>query len=1173
VTSVEPDGPEKSLAELLRAFGWTAHIDGVPHGDRPVDGRSSWADEIIESRLRAKLRHLNPGPDGGRWLDDARVDRICDALLRRAEPGLVEANKRVTEVLLHGVAVDGLPDWDQGRTQVVSVVDWDHPENNDLLVVTDFRLNRPYDGGAPFVVFDAVLFLNGIPIAVVEGVRPDREPIVAEAIDDLRAYTGQRPEGARESVPSFFRFVQLLVATNGAEARVGTISSAPEHYAPWRTVEPARAEDVRIELGYDRRTALTELETLAASVLRPIHLLDLVRNFTVFHQIDGRTVKIVARYQQFRAVHRMIDRLVHGNTGARTGRDDGRGGVIWHTQGSGKSFTMAFLVRKMRTVVQLADFKVIVVVDRTDLREQLQESLALAGETPIVAAGETDARVKLADDVPGIVTIMIQHAQRDEYAAAERGEERLADDPAQSVVHFPVLNTSERIVLIVDEAHRSQRGFLHARLRRALPNAARIGFTGTPLLRADKESHTTQGIFGPFIDQYVLRDSESDGATVPIRYEQRRADGYLVDAVVLDAAYEREIGGTPQQRQEAQRRLVTTRQALESMGLILPKARDMLRHWIEAVLPNGLKAQVVAVSRLATVRYRDALVAARDELVGQLEQFARLGRDAAAQHSDASFLEAALPYLPLLRVVDFVPVISAGVTRDEEGQLRRDPPEWRQWTDENRQRDHIDRFKQRLPAPEELATGTPITSGDAPWSDQRVGADGPHPVHVGAQYDPWGVTTPDDNFDRSMSTSRPPWPGPTAGPGGPGGGGPPPIAFLIVKSMLLTGFDAPVEQVLYVDRAIRDVELLQAIARTNRPARHKDIGLVVDYAGVSRYLDDALSAYDETDLDGYKEFLVADEVPRLRDRRELVRQFLAEHGIGTIEVLEDDAVQAGLITRLSDPELRTRFDDLVGEFLATLDVVLPRPEALEYERDATRLGLVQYLLRRTYRDSRSGGLDPYRYGAKVRRLLDRHIRVSGITQRIPPVDISAPDFLERVGEVQDARIRALHMEHALRRRISQRRASDPARYESLSERLERILERLRDDAEQRARALEELIRQEREADTRGDDGLDPRTERPIYSLLERRLATVLRERSGDANARLDLMAVMRGVVEIVRDGASPPHFLESPTLQETLRKRVLNYLLLNVPSDRDTATPLAEEILGVVRARWRDFSW
>lgn len=1164
MTSAEPNDPERSVAGLLHALGWFAHIDGAPHGDHPVDGRPTWADEIIEDRLRAKLREINVGPDGDPWLDDARIDRIVNEL-RRTEPDLVEANKQVTELLLQGVRVEGLPGWDQGRTQVAALIDWSHPENNDLLLVTDFRLDRPYDGGARFVVLDAVLFVNGIPFTVIEGVRPDREPTVGEAIADLRAYTGSRPAGERQDVPAFFRFAQVLVATNGTEARVGTISSAPEHYAPWRTVEPAKPEQIRAKLGYDRHASLTQLETLAAGVLRPFHLLDLVRNFSVFHQIEGRTVKIIARYQQFRAVHRMIDRLLHRRTRAQTGHDDERGGVVWHTQGSGKSFTMAFLVRKMRTVPLLADFKVVVVVDRTDLRDQLQPSLALAGETTIVAASVADARAKLAEDVPGIVTIMIQHAQRDEYAGAERGDERLADDLLQSRMHFPVLNTSERVVLIVDEAHRSQRGRLHARLRHALPNAARIGFTGTPLLRVDKENHTTEAIFGPFIDHYLLRDSEPDGATVPIRYEQRRAEAYLVDAVVLDAAYEREVGGTLRQRQEAQQRWVTSRQALESTEVIGSKARDMLRHWVGSVLPNGFKGQVVAVSRRAAVRYRSALLAARDELVGELEEFERIGPGTAVQRPDIAFLQAALPFLPLLRLIDFVPVISAGVTKDEQGQFRQDPPEWRQWTDETNQRDHIDRFKQQLPAPETLAGDHPPSTSDAPWTNHPAQPTSRHPVHAGDKYDPWHGASPDDSFDRRTDN-------PGHVPPDPDGAGPTPVAFLIVMSMLLTGFDAPSEQVLYLDRPIRDVELLQAIARTNRPARHKEVGLVVDYAGVSRHLDKALAAYDEADLHGYKEFLTAEELPRLRDRRELVRQFLADHGIDAIAALADDAVRTRLVVLLADPELRTTFDGLVGDFLATLDVVLPRPEALEYGDAAAWLGLVQFLLRRTYRDSRSGGLDPYQYGAKVRRLLDRHIRVSGITPQIPPVNVSAPDFLDRVGQVEDVRLRAMHMEHAIRRHISEQRPGNPAYYESLSERLERVLQQLRDDPEQLARALDELIRREREETSRDEDGLDPRTERPIYHLLELRLGELITECPGGLDVRVDLVTVTRDLVEIALEEASAPHFLESSSRQNTLRKRVRHHLVRNVNCAEDTATPLAEEIVAVVRARWGDFS-
>lgn len=254
-------------------------------------------------------------------------------------------------------------------------------------------------------------------------------------------------------------------------------------------------------------------------------------------------------------------------------------------------------------------------------------------------------------------------------------------------------------------------------------------------------------------------------------------------------------------------------------------------------------------------------------------------------------------------------------------------------------------------------------------------------------------------------------------------------------------------------------------------------------------------------------------------------------------------------------------------------MVLPRPEALEYEDDAAWLGLLQFLLRRTYRDSRSGGLDPYQYGAKVRRLLDRHIRVSGITQRIPPVDVSAPDFLDRVGQVEDVRLRAMHMEHALRRHISQQRSGDPAYYESLSERLERVLQQLRDDPERLARALDELIRREREGTSRtDDDGFHSRAERSIYRLLKLRIGQPVAEHPGDLNVRVDLVTVTRDLVEIAFEEASAPHFLDSSSRQNTLRKRVRHHLVRNVNCAEGTATPLAEEIVAVVRARWADFS-
>ena len=1156
------DAAGRSLTDVLRWLGWAEIVAADPFALAPTDGRGDYHDELLLDRLRDRVHAINLGPGGAPWLDEARLDVICGKLRRVAAEGdLVDANRAVTELLLQGAVVEGLPDWDGGRSRTVKLIDWEIPERNDLRVVEKFRLDRPLDGGPRFVVLDYVMFVNGLPLAVVRHPSADREPTVGEAIADLRSYTGQREDGPQESVPGFFRYVQVLVATDGIEqAKLGTITSAPEHFAEWKTAEPASRDEIIAEFGISPNR-LTGLERLAAGALRPSHLLDVVQNFTAFHNVGDRVVKLVARWPQFRAVQRIV-RNLRAERPPASGRVDQRGGTIWHTQGSGKSYTMAFLIRKMRSTPELSNFKVVVAVDRIDLRQQLADSLAIAGESVIEAGGVASARSELSDDVPNVVMIMMQHAQRDAEATADV-EERLGDDPASSVIHYPELTRSERVLVLVDEAHRGQSSWLHARLRRGLPGAAWIGFTGTPLTREDRRRNTTIGIFGPFVDTYTLRDAVTDRATVPIRYEQRRAEAYLVDRVELDSEYEREVGGTAAERELLQQR-IRTREALESERLIADKARDMLRHWVETVLPNGFKAQVAAATRLAVVRYRSALLAARDELVAQLTAYEAARRDdpaAARAQPDTAFLDAALVFLPLIRIIDFVPVISEGQTRDPDTrQLRPDPPEWSQWTSGSRQRDHIAGFKQPLPAPETLDSGVgqPFAD-DSPWSGTPSGPPGSgHAVHQGPRAEPWATQSPDDSFDRSRETA----PGPAQGLQHHGGTAP--IAFVIVQSMLLTGFDAPVEQVLYLDRAIRDLELLQAIARVNRPARLKTVGLVVDYAGVSRHLDAALSAYDEEDLAETKTFLRDDDVPRLREAHESIRQFLDLHGIGS---LTDAAELDRLLTVIADPRLRVEFDGLIGEFFRYLDQVLPRPAALRYEEDAGAYGLAQYRVRRCFRESRSGGLDPYTFGAKVRHLLDQHIRVSGIVQRIPPVEITAADFRERVAALASPRVRALEMEHALRRRIAERTASDPAYYERLSERLERILAELRADAEQLALALDDLVReaQEREAATTEDDGLDRRTEAPIRSLLEVRFQQAAEAAGHVPSPGADnLLALTRSLHRLIREGVRPPHFPRSEYLQNTLRRRIRNYLL-DCDLHADTAGPLAEELLDFAR--------
>lgn len=1147
----------RPVCELLGVLGWPEIVAADPWSDIPEDGRRNYREVLLLDRFREQVRAINPGPDGDPWLDEQRLDHICSLINHAVDrPDLVEANKEFTELLLQGLVVPGPPGWDGGRGQRIRLVDWDDPARNDLLAIRNFRLDRPLDGGSTQAVLDFVLFVNGLPLAVVRDPVSDPSATVNRSIADLRSYTGMRQDGPVESIPRLFACAQLLVATNGgSQAKLGTITSAPEHFAEWKTTAPVPSAQIRSEFGVspDR---LSGLERLVIGVLRPACLFDLVRNFTAFRQTDDRTMKLVARYPQFKAVHEIIRRLLRRTPGTPE-RGDDRGGVVWHTQGSGKSFTMAFLVRKLRTTPELSGFKVVVAVDRVDLRAQLGDSLALAGETIYEAGGVRHARELLSDDVPNIVMIMMQHAQRDAdaTAGARHGPGRLGTDALDDGVSFPELTRSQQVVVIADEAHRTQQGWLHARLRHGLPGAAWIGFTGTPLTRQDRRRQTTTGIFGGYLDSYTLADSVADRATVPIRYEQRRSSEFIVDRAELDADYEREVGGTPEER-EASQRSISTRQVLEAEDLIAVKARDMLRHWVSTVLPNGFKAQVAAASRLAAVRYRAALLRARDDLTAELAAFraAKSGDpESVRDHPDRDFLEPALPFEPLLRIIDFVPVISAGDRKDPQtGELLRDPPEWARWTDKSSSQAHIDRFKERLPAPE--ATRTPGgVPGAGPWTGEEPGA-GPGRSGVG----PWQESVQPDT---SMSYGLPGRWDSSAVPGPEPSVGPAPIAFVIVQSRLLTGFDAPVEQVLYLDRAIQGVELLQAIARVNRPARLKTVGLVVDYAGVSRHLDAALAMYDEEDIRDATTFLNSDDVPRLREARDAVRNFLAENGIGR---LTDAAESANLLAALADPGLRNEFDDLVSEFLGYLDRVLPRAEALGYEDDAREFGAAQYRVHRLFRDNRSGGLDPYSYGAKVRRLIDEHLRAIGVAQRIPPIEITAADFREKISAIDDPRVRAMEMQHALRRHCAEHRASDPVYYQQLSERLDQLIEQLRDDAERLAAALDELVRGIRERASEAGGNLDPHTEQPIRSVLERTLAQSLPD--DQLPARPDeLDELTRLVATEVSEAVRPPHFTTTVFLQDRLRKRVVVLVRETDIYTQEQVSRVAQDVLALAR--------
>ena len=981
----ELDDVERPFAAQLQALGWVP-VEGSLD-DPAATGRTHFAEVIQEGVLRAQLRALNPGPRGQPWLDDARLSEAVAAITRLGTHKLMEANQTATDLLVKGLTVEGLAGWDGGRGQTIRYIDWETPANNRFTVVNQYRVDCPpgFNSAKAFIVPDLVLLVNGIPLVVVECKSPSIPEPLADAVDQLRRYSNQRRAAFEvddnEGNEALFATNQLLIASCVDEARVGCIGAGFEHFAQWKTVvgpDGRGAEaDVAHALG---KPKLNEQQRLIAGLLVPAHLLDVVKNFLLFMQVGGQTIKSVCRYQQYRAVNRAIARLKAGQTRLQHGESDQRGGIIWHTQGSGKSLTMVFLVRKMRADAQLRRFKVIVVTDRKDLQGQLSVTATLTGEVVEVADSTAGVKAMARRHGPGLVFATIQK-YRDADTAGDapltaddlpRIEEPKARYKAEEL--FEVLNEDDSILVLVDEAHRTQAGDLHANLLAGLPNCARIGFTGTPIIMGDKKR--THEIFGEFIDRYTIKEAEADGATVPVLYEGRTAQGAIKDGASLDELFEDLFRQhTPEELEAIKQKYATKGHIFDAPELIADKARDMLRHYVTNILPNGYKAQVVAYSRLAATRYFAALRRARDEL---LEEAGALSPQDRALDDEAlcqrppklQAVVQAWRYRDTLARIEFAPIISGS---------NNDDPAWKAWTDGAAHEPLIKRFKK------------PLFHADPGKTD--------------------------------------------------------PLAFLVVKSMLLTGFDAPIEGVMYLDRPIREAELLQAIARVNRTGFGKRCGIVVDYYGVAQHLKEALAAYADEDVQGALASL-KDQVPVLRDRHLRVVDLFRQRGIDSL----DDA--EACVEALGSERLRAEFAVKLKAFLASLDTVLPRPEGLPYSGDAKRLAYIYARARNRYKDTPVLGVD---VGAKVRRLIDEHVISLGIDPKIPPIQLSDAEFDAHLGRAANDRAKASEMEHAIRSHIRKHTDEDPVLYRKLSERLNDILAALGEQWNEVIAQLQKII--------------------------------------------------------------------------------------------------------------------
>ena len=903
-----PTWTEETLSELpavalLERLGYTS----VPADalELPTE-RDSLSQPILTTRLAAAIRRLNP------WISETNTTKAVSMLTRVEAISLIDANRKLYHLLTHGEAIS--QDLGQGkRGQSFRFIDFENPAANELLVVRQYRVR----GSRKPIKPDITVFVNGIPLAIIECKTPTLgDKWRDDAITQLRRYQECDEAFRNEGAPTLFHTAQILIAACGEHACYGTTNTPARSYLDWPQPYPATLDELHASFG-DLPQGVRAQERVLYSLLRPESLLDIVKNFVVFETEEGRVVKKLCRYKQLIAVNRAIQRV----TSAR--RRSERGGVVWHTQGSGKSLTMLWLALKLRRDPRLENPGLVIVTDRTSLDSQITGTFNNAGY-PVERAETVRDLQSLMQHVLGttvMTTIQKFQELRDSTRPAKAAASTdTANTERADPTPMPELNSAENIIVMVDEAHRSQYRGLATNMRAALPNAVFIGFTGTPI---DKKDKSTLKTFGDYIDKYTIEQAVADGATVEIRYEGRMAELRIVGNS-LDRLFEREFSDrTPEEREAIKKRFATEQALAEAPKRIEAIALDIIDHYTQVIEPNGFKAQLAAVSRDAALAYHEALV--------------RL-------HGPSSAL-----------------VISAR---------------------------HNDE----------------------------------------AKFAPYAMT--DKQVDKLVEEFLDPTQDPK---------------ILVVCDRLLTGFDAPIEQVLYLDKPIVEHNLLQAIARTNRRYQGKTYGLVVDYWGVSDKLQDALSLFTADDVKGAMTPKV-DELPRLEQRHQAALRFFAgikdRHKLGAcVEAVKDDDVFA-------------EFDLAFRKFAESLDMLYPDTRALRFVPDAKWLGQVRKAARA--RPDRAGP-DMSDCGAKVQRLIEESVIAEGVQILVAQVPLLSPEFDKKIEALGSDDARASEMEHAIRHEIHVKLDEDPAFYESLRERLQRIIEDYEQGRITAAEAMQQML--------------------------------------------------------------------------------------------------------------------
>lgn len=873
---------------------------------------------LFEDELQTFLsKRTYPYDNETRYFSGGSIAAAVRALNVQATAGLYAANKEIYDMLCAGKSLEEtLPDGTR-QSFDISFIDFEHPENNIFQVTDEFEVERP---NGKFARTDIVVLVNGIPLVIIECKK--------SGVDVMEGVTQNIRNWGNDYISHLFQYSQMVMAVNPDKVLYGTCGTPAKYFVSWHEDDKEWLNEWCKKCSPDG--SVKEQDRALISLLHPTRLLDIIRNFIIY----DNNVKKICRYRQYFAVKKCMSRIL-----LQDGQNT-RNGVVWHTQGSGKTITMIMLTKmilreslKSNSIIKKPRF--VMVTDRVNLDKQIRDNFIHTQMSPHRAKTGTGLIELLQDEGNTVITSLVN-----KFEAAIKQE---------------YCNDSENLFLFIDEGHRTQYGKLNIYMNKVLPNAVKIAFTGTPLIKKPKKNDkrnidsekNTYVKFGPLIDKYTLQDAIDDKVTVPIVYEGRVVPQHVTSEQINNHLKHITVGLSDDARKDLETkysRFVALAQTEPRLNMI---AFDLHEHFLNYVKPKGFKAMLTCSSRAAAVEL----------------------------------------YYKLRGLGGITPAVVITPNTAKEGDDEQNTPQTLKTIADFFRKEVDPLFKNNYEAYEESVTGE--------------------------------FTDPEGDID-----------------------------LLIVKDKLLTGFDAPVAAVLYVDKKLQDHTLLQAIARVNRVFDNKDFGLIVDYIGIFKKLNSALDLYSD-DQSGMNTFDKADIQNAISAVSEEKNKLETAHSNlwKIFEGISKNETNANVWQeKLREYNTRKDFYEKLSVFAKLVDFMFSSYElfeavgdkkAEEYRKD--------YLFFKKLKDSVSlrfnDSVDFSKYEDGIRQLLNTYVNAEDAKIVIEPLDILNKDKMEeqlaRLGS-NEAKAEAIQTRQV--EVLESYRYEDPIRYMTFMERINKTIQ-------------------------------------------------------------------------------------------------------------------------------------